>query len=62
MALVLGAVVALQVVGHGDVEEHHDAGHALEAELHEEDGEATSAEGADLGPFRTVSLEVRGMT
>lgn len=65
LVVVLGAVLAIQVVGHGGSDDDHaegypDRGPAAEAPRQPA---ATSPEsGTEAGMFRTVALEVRGMT
>jgi len=65
LIVVLGTVVGLQVMGHGGAEHAHGDGHADNgpaADAPRPTGATRPEAGAEAGMFRTVVLEVRGMT
>lgn len=62
LAVVLGTVVTLQILSDGGSEQHDETGSTLDAGPHADHASETVVEPAESGSFRTVSLEVRGMT
>jgi hypothetical protein len=62
LAVVLAAIVTLEVVGPGASDGNHEAPPAPGTEHSGEAAAAPRAERASQGTFRTVVLEVRGMT
>lgn len=63
VAVVLGAGILLQIPGHGRTGEEHDGHPAVDApEPVRSDQPAGPGPAAMAGPYRTIALEVTGMT